>query len=137
MAIPTPEGWFAKLSDEAKRRLLDNPYGPVPDDLRAEVAEAGSVLVGAWFPGAQAGPDGVYLPREFRDYLEHTRLKIAVTRADERLYEFSKPGLATTPLPPKETLERHRIDPEAAAALTENLREAQSALTDFEQSHRP
>jgi hypothetical protein len=40
--------------------------------LIAEIAHAGVLVSGAYWPDTRVGPDGFYLPGEFEDYLEQT-----------------------------------------------------------------
>jgi hypothetical protein len=82
MAARSAYEWWLALSDDTKRRLIVNPDGSVPDDLVAEVTGAGAVVVGAWWPTVQDGPDGVFLPPAYREELRTFALLKAWTDAD-------------------------------------------------------
>jgi hypothetical protein len=83
MAIRDAYQWWLSLSPDAKRRLVENPDGPVPDDLVPEVTGKGALLTGAWMPDAQAGPDGFYLPREYVEWLRTVQLERRAVKAEE------------------------------------------------------
>ncbi len=62
--------WWRDLSPEARQRLAENPYGPVPADLWSEVTRHGVAVAGAYFPGGCAGPEGFRLSPEVAAFVE-------------------------------------------------------------------
>jgi hypothetical protein len=133
MVLPAPHEWFVNLTDPTKKRLMEAPDEPVPSDLIAEVCNAGALVVGAWWPSAQAGPDGMYLPAAMQDFLEATKRYVAYSRAlEHRAAEADKyiviapfDGLSEIPMP------KHTFDEAAAERWRDLDREVDRALRDY------
>jgi hypothetical protein len=89
--ISSPRDWFVRLPEDVKRRLVADPYRPVPPDLLPAVTEAGALAVGEWWPELKRGPDGMYLPTGHQDFLRATALYSAWARArDAHLAENNR-----------------------------------------------
>jgi hypothetical protein len=83
MTLRSTYEWWLSLPDDAKRRLVANPDGPVPEDLIPVVIGKGAVVTGAWLLGVQDGPDGLYLPRECIELLRTVQLERRAMKAEE------------------------------------------------------
>jgi hypothetical protein len=78
--------WWASLKPETRRRLQENPWGPVPPELWADVTREGVGVAGTYWPEAQPGPEGFHFRDEVSEYIEARPFGITYT---------GHPGLAS------------------------------------------
>lgn len=135
MGLREAHEWWLALSAETKSRLMEDPDGPVPGELIAEVTGEGAVVVGAWFPAVQTGPDGFFLPREYRDEVRGAALLRAWTSADEAYESETARYFVVADYPLSEGMREPELtfDDEAAQRLNELREAAVKAQEEYEQ----
>ncbi len=117
--------WWVALSADAKRQLVENPDGPIPDDLIEEVTGKGALIVGTWWPDVQEGPDGYHVAqREYVELLKRLQLERTCARAEEA-YQAEAAQYLPVPMTPNTKLAKPLDD-----AGRERLNELMTAAAD-------
>ena len=73
MKLHTAEGWWPNVSAETRAWLLANPESQLTQNVLVDIAHAGGVATGAYWPESQAGPDGFHLSPADWEYIESQR----------------------------------------------------------------
>ena len=82
--------WWRALSPQAKAQVSLDPDAAVPQSVLAEVTHSGAKLTAGYWPSAQAGPDGFYLPALHRAMIRDIKLVRAYVRAEQALAAAAK-----------------------------------------------